>query len=165
MSDLESLLARLVEHKFHFVLVGGYAAVAHGCTLLTQDVDVCCEMSFDNLARLAAALEGCHPVHRMTPTRLPLHITPEFCDGLQNLYLATTMGQLDCLGEIAGIGDFAAALGGSEEVELPFGLCRILTLDSLIAAKAATNRPRDRDARLQLESIREQTATSDKRTE
>lgn len=158
MRDLEALLARLIEHRFRFVLVGGYAAVTHGSTILTQDLDVCCEMSFENLGRLSAAVRDLHPVHRMTPNRLPLELTPRFCRGLKNLYLGTDLGQLDCLGEIAGIGTFADVRAGSERIELPCGPCLVLTLDSLIAAKAAMARPRDREVLLQLEGIRERLA-------
>lgn len=154
MYDLENLLARLTEHKVRFVLVGGFAAVAHGSTLMTHDVDVCCEMSFENLSTLQMSLDDLHPVHRMTPMRLPLEITPAFCKGLKNLYLSTDIGQLDCLGEIAGIGTYLHVLEGSEEIQLPFGTCRVLTLDSLIAAKTAMNRPRDREVLLQLQAIR-----------
>jgi hypothetical protein len=35
--EIESLLKRLVRGKVEFVIVGGYAAVVHGVTLLTQD--------------------------------------------------------------------------------------------------------------------------------
>jgi len=44
MPDLELLLARLVEFRVRFVVVGGYAAAAHGVTLVTQDIDVCCSL-------------------------------------------------------------------------------------------------------------------------
>jgi len=155
MPNLEGLLARLIEHRVSFVLVGGFAAVAHGSASTTQDVDVCCDLSVENLQRLDQSLRGLHPMHRMLPQRPPLDITPEFCRGLKNLYLATDIGQLDCLGEIAGVGGYEAALAGSEELRLPEGSCRILTLDTLIRAKAAMDRPRDREVLLQLESIRE----------
>lgn len=41
MPDLEKLVQRLIEHNVGFVIVGGYAAIAHGVTLITFDVDVC----------------------------------------------------------------------------------------------------------------------------
>ena len=106
MADFENLLARLIEHRVEFVLVGGFAATAYGGTLLTQDVDVCLRFSPDNLMRLQEALADLHPVHRMTPQRLPLRLTPETCRDLKNLYLDTDLGQLDCLGTIQGVGDF-----------------------------------------------------------
>ena len=41
MQDSDLLLNRLIEHKVEFVIVGGFAAVAHGVKLVTQDMDVC----------------------------------------------------------------------------------------------------------------------------
>ena len=54
--------------EFDFVVVGGYAVVAHGGTLVTQDLDVCCDFSADNLLRMQEALGDLHPVH---PTNAP----------------------------------------------------------------------------------------------
>ena len=153
--DMDLLLGRLVEHDVEFVIVGGFAAVAYGVTLVTQDIDICSRFSVDNLMRLQDALKDLSPVHRMTPKRLPLNLTPDRCEKLTNLYLSTDWGQLDCLGEIKGVGDFEAVLAQSEEIDLDFGSCRIVTIDALIEAKRVMDRPRDREAVLQLTAIRE----------
>ena len=155
MPDTESLLQRLIEHEVELVIVGGYAAVAHGVTLVTQDLDICCRFSRENLMRLQAAVSDLRPTHRMTPDRLPLQLTPENCRGLKNLYLGTDLGQLDCLAEITGVGDYDDVLRQSEEVDLGFGICRIITIDALILSKEAMDRPRDREAVIQLKAIRE----------
>ena len=155
MANFENLLARLIEHQVQFVLVGGFAATAYGSTVLTQDVDICLHFSTDNLVRLQEALADLHPVHRMTPQRLPLRLTPETCRDLKNLYLDTDLGQLDCLGTIQGVGNFDRVQELSVEVNLPAGLCRILSLDALIRSKEAMGRPRDRDSLLQLKAIRQ----------
>ncbi|MCX6998670.1 MAG: nucleotidyltransferase [Kiritimatiellaeota bacterium] len=155
MGDLNSLLQRLIRHQVDFVVVGGYAAVAHGSSLVTMDVDICGDFSAGNLRRLQEALADLHPVHRMTPRRLPLRITPEFCRGLKNLYLDTDLGQLDCLNAVLGIGEFPAVRRRSVTIRLPFGRCRILALDALIEAKQAMNRPRDQETVLQLRAIQE----------
>jgi hypothetical protein len=153
MADFESLLTRLAEHHVDFVIVGGFAAVAHGSSMVTQDVDICCRFAPDNLMRLQEALADLHPVHRMTPKRLPLQLTPKTCEGLRNLYLETDLGQLDCLSEIAGVGDFEQAKTHSVEIDLGTGTCRVLSLDALIAAKAAMGRPKDREVIKQLKAI------------
>jgi len=41
MLDLRGIVERLVRGGVDFVIIGGYAAVAHGSSLMTQDVDVC----------------------------------------------------------------------------------------------------------------------------
>ena len=154
MRSLESLIERLVRARVAFVVVGGFAAVAHGVSLLTQDIDICCRFTPKNLLRLQDSISDLHPVHRMTPKRLPLTLTAKNCRGLKNLYLDTDYGQLDCLSEVMAIGDYDAVFLQSVDIRLPFGQASILALESLIKAKQAMNRPRDREAVKQLKAIR-----------
>lgn len=151
MNDAETLLERLIRSGAEFVIVGGYAAVAHGCTLLTQDLDVCCRFSSENLMSIQKALTDLHPVHRMTPNRIPLSLTPETCRGLKNLYLDTDWGALDCLSEITGIGNYEKVRAESVEIQLPSGACRLLSRNALIESKKAMGRPRDLEAVKQLQ--------------
>jgi hypothetical protein len=147
----------LIRHSVEFVVVDGFAAVAHGATRLTQDIDVCCRFTLDNLMRLQDALSDLHPVHRMPPERPPLRLTPQTAAEFRNLYLETDWGQLDCLGEILGVGGFDEVLVQSVEVQLPGGPCRILAIDPLIRAKQAMGRDKDRETILQLRAIQERT--------
>lgn len=91
----------------------------------------------------------------MTPQRLPFTQEQAERGGLRNLYLSTDLGQLDCLGEIKGIGTYSECLAYSEELEVFGSRIRVLTLDAMITAKRAMGRPRDLQAVLQLEAIRE----------
>ena len=152
MQDLSELTRRLIEARVEFVLVGGFAAVAHGVTLVTRDVDVCCRFNEANLNRIEKALAGLHPAHRSRPD-LPLALTPRQCATLKNLYLTTDLGIVDCLSEVLGVGDFDSVLAHSIELELPFGNCRILDLEALIRAKEAMNRDHDRITVRQLKEI------------
>jgi hypothetical protein len=157
MPELESILERLVAQRVEFVVVGDFAAIAHGVTLVTADIEICCRFAPENLKRLYDAISDLHPVHRMTPQRLPLELTSENCSRFKNLYLDTDFGQLDCLGSILRVGDYDEAQRRSLTIELPFGDCQILGIDALIEAKEAMNRPRDRAAIVQLRAIKEQT--------
>ncbi len=148
------LLQRLANANVEFILIGGYACIVHGGTQTTQDIDICCEFTPDNLLRLQKAVADLHPVHRMTPQRLPLSLTAENCQQLNNLYLDTDFGQLDCVSTVQG-------LGGSEEVKT---MCdtietdgiqlKVLNRDALIQSKKAMDRPRDREAVRELEAIK-----------
>ena len=151
INGLSDLLSRLIDRHVDFVVVGGFAAVAHGCTLLTQDIDICCDFSEDNLLKLQRAVADLHPVHRMTPQRLPLKLTRKFCKGLKNLYLDTDYGPLDCLSSVLGIGEFAVVK--EQSTALNTGI-RVLSLDALIKAKKAMGRDRDKTAVIQLEAIK-----------
>ncbi len=88
------------------MVVGGFAAVAHGVMRLTQDIGVCCRFAPDNLMRLQDALSDLHPVHRMPPERPPLLLTRETAAEFRNLYLETDWGQLDCLGDVLNMGGY-----------------------------------------------------------
>ncbi len=153
MDDLTDIIARLIRAKVDFVLVGGLAAVTHGSSMTTQDIDVCCSFTPDNLIRLQSALNGLNPVHRMTTNQIPLQLTKENCKSLQNLYLETDIGQLDCLSEILGIGGFQDVNKQSETINLDGQTCRILKIDALITAKKAMGRPKDIETIHQLETI------------
>lgn len=153
--DFETVVRRLNEHGVEFVIIGGIAAVAHGASVVTFDVDVCCPFHAENLFKLQRALSDLHPVHRMTPQKLPLDITEENVGRLKNVYLDTDIGTLDCLSEVAGLGDYAAVFAQSVEVELSSGRCRVLSLDALISSKQAVNRTKDKIAIAQLLAIKE----------
>jgi hypothetical protein len=88
-SRFPNLLQHLARAAVDFVVVGGYAGVVHGCTYVTQDVDLCCDFSPANLLTLQRALSDLHPVHRMTPGRRPLELTPANAGDFQNLDLDT----------------------------------------------------------------------------
>lgn len=152
--DFINLLERLARNGVDFVIVGGFAGVVHGCTYVTQDIDICCDFSPANLLALQKAISDLEPVHRMTPGRQKLHLTEQACKQLKNMYLDTTMGQLDCLSAVDGLGDFDQVRQSSELLEVGGITMRVLSLNALIKAKKAMNRPRDREALMQLEAIR-----------
>ena len=41
VQNLSAMIAKLVAGGVEFVLIGGYAAVARGASLITCDVDIC----------------------------------------------------------------------------------------------------------------------------
>lgn len=125
--------------------------------MTTQDIDICCDFSPGNLLRLQSALKGTNPVHRMTTKPVPLKLTEENCRTLKNLYLDTDIGQLDCLGEILGIGDFREVKKQSESIEIDSHPCRILRIEALIISKQAMSRPKDIETIRQLEVIQHKT--------
>lgn len=153
-SDFINLLERLVKAGVDFVVVGGFAGIAHGCTFVTQDIDICCDFDPENLLRLQKALSGLNPVNRMTPKRKKLELNETNTGQFKNLYLDTDIGQLDCIGFVAGIGDYSQVKQASEQVQMQNIEIHILGIDALIKAKQAMNRPRDKQAVLQLEAIK-----------
>lgn len=153
-SNFFNLLELLVKAGVDFIIVGGFAGVVYGCTYITQDIDICCDFSVDNLLLLQKALSNVHPVHRMTGNRQQLELTKENCSQYKNLYLDTDSGQPNCLSFIDGLGDYQKVKQVSELIRVEDMQLRVLNLDALIKAKKAMNRPRDKEAILQLEAIK-----------
>jgi hypothetical protein len=54
--DPEPILRALAEHEVSYLVVGGFAAAAHGVVRATADLDLVVERSWENARRLAAAL-------------------------------------------------------------------------------------------------------------
>lgn len=155
IQEAEAILGRLHRQRVEFVIIGGICNVLHGVTLVTKDVDVCCRFSPQNLRQLEAAVQDLHPVHRMTPQKLPFALDERLCRELKNVYLRTDLGILDCLGEVAGLGGYDAVLQASVPVTLTCGECRMLSLDALILSKETLGRDQDKLAVRQLRAIKE----------
>src|SRR5690606_3733551 len=105
-TDFSQLLAKLADSGFEFVIVGGYAAVAHGSARVTRDIDICAGLTAENIEALRTALAEWHPRHRMTPQKLSFLTTPPPGSVLKNLYLETDVGMIDVLSSVLGVGDF-----------------------------------------------------------
>ncbi len=153
--DSESLLERLIRHQVDFVVIGGFAVIAHGVSLLTEDLDVCCPFDEAGVQRVHGAVADLHPVHRLTPQKLPFELTPDLLATLKNVYLTTDLGILDCLSNVKGVGEFDVVKKHSIVVDLPIGPCRILDLATLIRSKEAVGEVKDLQAVRLLKAVQE----------
>lgn len=156
MIDFPRLLRLLTEHDVAFIIIGGVAAVIHGSSRLTQDLDIVYQRSPQNLTRLVQALAEQSPYLRGAPPGLPFQWSvATLCMGL-NFTLETGVGPLDLLGEVTGGGRYEELLDHTIEVEV-FGLrCHCLDLPALIQTKRAAGRPKDLEAIAELEVIWEE---------
>jgi len=64
MMDVPNLLRLLTEHEVAFIIIGGVAAVIHGSSRLTQDLDVVYQRTPQNMRRLVQALVAQSPYLR-----------------------------------------------------------------------------------------------------
>jgi hypothetical protein len=151
----KALLSRLKEQKVEFVIIGGVCGVLHGASLVTLDLDICCPFTRENFRRIEAAVMDLHPRHRLTTNKLPLELTDHLCDTLKNLYLNTDLGDLDCLSEVSGVGDYQQVLQRSVPHSMSYGEFRMLNLDALIVAKSTIGREKDLSAVKLLKAIKE----------
>ncbi len=155
VSNINGLLQRLCDAEIDFVIVGGFAAILHGSSLLTRDLDVCAVLSRESVAKLREILRDLHPEHRLSHPRLSFLDNPDPGVEVKNLYLRTDLGPVDFLSSVAGVGDFDSVRTNAIEVELFGRRCRVMSLDDLIRAKEAIGREKDLLALTQLRAIRE----------
>ena len=152
MQDFQRLLHRLADSGLEFIIIGGYAAVTYGSSLVTRDLDICAVLSDANVEKLRQILADWHPKHRMTPDKLSFLEFPK-SGPLQNLYLLTDAGVIDILSTVMGVGDFARLNQAAEDFEIGGRVYRVISLEDLIAAKAAVGREKDLLAVKELRAI------------
>jgi hypothetical protein len=151
----QALLIRLKTSGLEFVVIGGVCGIYYGVPMLTFDLDICCPFGAENVRRIESAVGDLHPFHRMTPKKITLETTRDRFDDFKNLYLQTDLGKLDCISEVAGIGNYSEVFRRSVVATFSYGEFRFLSLDALIAAKEAAGRERDLAALRYLRPIKE----------
>lgn len=156
MIDFGELIRALSHSEVKFALVGGVAATLHGSARLTQDVDVVYSREADNLSRIVRALAPLQPYLRGAPPGLPFRLDEATLQAGLNFTLTTSAGDIDLLGEIAGVGAYDALIGHTIEVELFGTRCRCLDLPTLIRSKVASGRPKDLEAIAELRALMEE---------
>jgi predicted nucleotidyltransferase len=152
MQNFRQLLQRLSDSGLEFVIVGGYAAVTHGSSLVTRDLDICLDLSNETVEKLRAVLAQWNPKHRMTPQRLSFLEFPK-TGPVQNLYLQTDAGVIDILSSILGVGDFKRLKTKAEDFEIDGRVYHVISLEDLILAKEAMGREKDLLAAKELRAI------------
>jgi len=153
MQSLSNLLQRLAKSGVDFVVIGGFAGVLHGSSLVTRDLDICAVLTSENVERLREALKDLHPHHRMTPQRLSFLQAPKPGESVSNLYLQTDWGVVDILSSVLGLGDFERIKAEAENFEIGESVCKLIGVQDLIQAKEALGREKDLLAVKELRAI------------
>jgi predicted nucleotidyltransferase len=154
-ADFSVLIRALVTHDVRFVVIGGAALILHGSSYVTEDIDLAFERTRENAERIAAALKPFRPRPRGFPADLPFVFDAQTIVGGQILTLQTSIGAVDLLGEVPGVGTFPEVWTQSEPVTDDGITFRILSIDGLIAAKRTANRPKDQPGLLELEALKQ----------
>jgi hypothetical protein len=155
VTDFETALKALTEAKVHFIVVGAYAAVAHGSSQVTRDLDICYERTAENMQRLASALAPYHPRLRGVDPDLPFALDQHALAHGMNFTLETDLGDLDLMGQLSGIGGFEALRDDAQLIHLHQQEILIASLDAIIRSKRAAGRAKDINAIPELEALKE----------
>jgi hypothetical protein len=151
MLDAEDLLSRLTAAGVRYVIVGGFAVIAHGVIRATKDLDICPAPDRSNLGRLAEVLAGLHAKHAnardFDPSELPYDpANPDDLAQGGNFQLETDLGNLDVMQWISGIdADLAYDVLQTEAIKLDWHgvTIEIASIAHLKAMKRAAGRPQD----------------------
>jgi hypothetical protein len=153
--DYQGLIKRLAENEVQFVIVGGFAAVLHGSSVMTEDLDLCVSFEKNNIQRLLNALGDIHPVHRLIGETRPIVESSERLSTFRNLYLKTDLGYLDILSELPEVGSYEEISCAAVVIDLFDTKCRLLDVDTLMKAKAKMKRSKDKETIIQLKALKE----------
>lgn len=153
-ADVDTLLAVLQGAAVEFCVIGGVAAVAHGATTPTRDLDIAAPLTAENLTRLFAALAPHRPVHATRPDLGVIRDPPETFTRFRLLLLDTDLGRLDVLKRVEPIGEYEALRTTPIEL-VERRVVPVLELDQLIEVKSYLTRPKDRIVAAELRAIRE----------
>jgi hypothetical protein len=149
--DADALLRRLTAAGVRYIVVGGFAVIAHGVIRATKDLDMCPDPDRGNLGRLARLLTDLHATQADTGDFDPheLAYDPARADDLAqggNFRLVTDLGELDILQWISGIeADLAYTVLDAAALELDWHGVRIkvASLEHVRTMKRAAGRPHD----------------------
>lgn len=155
MQNLQELLKILIHSPVDFVVIGGFAAVLHGCNQTTRDIDICILYSPDQIKLLKDTLRPFNPRYRTAENKLSFLESAEE-PTQEDFHLVTDLGVLDVIRQVKGVGDYYSVLKNSEEIPLYNGKCRLISIDDLIKCKKSLGRHRDLLTVMELENIKKE---------
>ncbi len=158
--DAGALMRRLHEAGVEYVVIGGFAVIAHGGRRLTNDLDICPAPDPANLERLARLLQDVDArqlgLGDFDESEFPFdpRRPEELAEG-GNFRLLTTEGILDVMQWVPGISDEHAYSGlVADAVDgAAFGVpLKVSSLEHLRAMKRAAGRPQDQQDLIDLDT-------------
>jgi len=150
MFEFRKILKTLVEQDVDFILVGGLAGVLQGAPVNTKDVNILYSLAPPNPERLLGALVKLGAKFRGDPRNLAPNLSHLNSKG--HKLLATSFGDLDCLGTIEDATTYEDILPDVDEMILDDATILVISLPRLIEVKKKLTRPKDQVALVQLEA-------------
>lgn len=149
-SDPRRIFETFARHHVDYIVIGGLAAIAHGHTRNTRDVDFLAASDSLNLERLASALRDLGA--RLSGARLSgvdahllgidVHDPATLASGA-NFTMETAAGGLDFFNEVPGAATYEELRARALAVDLGGLVVNVAGRDDLIRMKQAAGRPQD----------------------
>lgn len=159
MFDPVRICTILNDEGVDYIVLGGFAAVVHGSSLPTRDIDILPSRAPSNLDRLGRALRRMNALIRTSDEPVAAPIDGPFLANMPfMLNLVTDFGEMDLtFAPSGGLGGFDEWNANAIVVDISEGLSvHVAALDDIIASKQAANRPKDQRSLPYLESLRDQ---------
>lgn len=155
MVELRLAIEALSENKVDFVIIGGVAINLHSSAYVTEDFDFCFRRDRENLKRIVKAFALFNPRLRHFPKDLPFVWDDQTLQSGTNFTLETSLGDIDLLGEVKGVGNYADVEKELTLMKL-FGYdVKVLSIEGLIKAKRAAGRVKDLLVLPELEALQD----------
>jgi predicted nucleotidyltransferase len=139
-----------------FVIVSGIAGLAHGLARATFDIDLLYRRDTTNIRRLVEALLPFNPRLRGAPAGFRFSWDEQTVEAGLNFPLVTTLGDIDLLGEVTGVGSHEQLLPDCITMVVFGQRCHCVTLERLIQIKRAAGRPKDFEMIAQMQALLEE---------
>lgn len=137
MFDPRKIIEALNRHKVEYVVIGGFAATLYGCPEQTFDLDIIYHDTPANRSQLLVAL-------RDIDARWDEPLTDAVLQRQSVFALNTRWGDLDILGEAAGLSGFDEAQAHAQTMTVSGQPVPLLDLPTLIKTKEAAADPNPR---------------------
>ena len=144
-SDPSTIFRTFARHGIEYIVIGGIAAIAHGHTRNTRDVDFIAATDRANLERLGAALRDLGArLSGVDAHLLDLDVyDPATLGNGANFTMETDAGGLDFFNEVPGAAPYAELRERALAIDLGGVTVKVAGRDDLIRMKQASGRPQD----------------------
>ncbi len=160
--DADEILRLLIGAGVDFVVIGGFAVIAHGYLRATKDIDIVPRPTAENRGTLEGALKSINarPIEQadFRPDEMPVQWGIGALAHGGNWALQTDYGRIDVLQYIDRVDvveTYSELRDQALEADVPaVGVVRFASLEHLELMKRVAGRPQDLNDLAQLESIR-----------
>ena len=160
--DADAILRLLNGARVDFVVIGGFAVIAHGYLRATKDIDIVPAPTAANRDVLERALLSidAQPIEEtdFRPEEMPVPWAIGALAQGGNWALQTDHGRVDILQHIDGVDvveSYSELRGQALEADLPdIGMVRFAGLEHLVLMKRVAGRPQDLNDLAQLDALR-----------
>lgn len=156
--DRQTILAAFARHHVQFVLVGGVASQAHGAGRLTKDLDLCPAWTDENLDRVAHALRDLDArvkIGEGSIETLEVKIEGRFIRTMEIGPWRTPAGDIDLLlgiprDSVHKLARYEQLAENATVIQVDGLSIPVASLPDIIRSKEIADRPKDREALLEL---------------